>query len=88
MGPDKQLVDLQCELEGARESVLALTPSEPNAILYDRLWPQVLAGNIVRKVDVNTIAAKLKTEGGLLIPDWEKNKRVPQGHYRLQRPKR
>jgi three-Cys-motif partner protein len=87
MGPNKQLVDLQCELETARQSVLALTPFEPNAILYDQLWPQVLAHNIVRKVDVNKIAAKLRADGKLLISDWERNKRVPQGHYRLQRAK-
>lgn len=86
MGPDKQLIDLQRELEAARESVLALTPSEPNTIRYDQLWPQVLARNIVRRVDVNKIAAKLRADEKLLIPDWEKNKRVPQGHYRLQRP--
>jgi three-Cys-motif partner protein len=86
MGPDTQLIDLQSELEAAKQNILALTPTEPNAIRYDQLWPQVLAHNIVRKVDVNKMSAKLRVDGKLVISDWEKHKRVPQGHYRLQRP--
>jgi three-Cys-motif partner protein len=86
-GPDSSLVDLHCEHVAAGETLLELTPTEPGAILYDQLWPQVLARNIVRKVDVNKIAARLRIERKLLIPDWEKGKHVPQGWYRLQRPK-
>jgi hypothetical protein len=33
---------------------------------------------------VNKIVARLRTENKLLIPDWEKNRRVPQDGYRLQ----
>ena len=87
MGPDEQLVDLGLEHEAATRTILELTPAQPDAILYDQLWPQVLARNIARKVDLKKIAAKLRTEGRLLIPDWEKGKHVPQGRYRLQRPK-
>jgi three-Cys-motif partner protein len=86
MGPDTQIVDLRCEHVAAEQSLLELTPKQPDAIVYDKLWPQVLGRNVVRKVDVNKIAAKLRTEGKLLIPDWEKGKHVPQGWYRLQRP--
>jgi three-Cys-motif partner protein len=88
MGPDDLTVDLQCEYEAATQTLLALTPKEPDAILYDQLWPQVLGRNVVRKVDVNQIAARLRTENKLLIPDWEKGRHVPQGRYRLQRPKK
>ena len=88
MGPDEQLVDLGLEHEAATRTILELTPAQPDAILYYQLWQQVLARNIVRKVDVNKIAAKLRTEGRLLIPDWEKGKHVPEGRYRLQRPKK
>jgi hypothetical protein len=34
---------------------------------------------------VNKIVATLRAKNQLLIPDWEKNRRVPQDGYRLQR---
>jgi hypothetical protein len=85
MAPDRHLVDLQLEREAAARSILRLTPAEPNAIRYDQLWPQVLTLHTVSRVDVNNIVARLRTENKLLIPDWEKGRRVPQDGYRLQR---
>jgi three-Cys-motif partner protein len=85
MAPDRQLIDLQSEHEAATRSILELTPAQPNFIQYDQLWPQILARSVVTKVDVNKIVARLRKEYKLLIPDWEKRRKVPQDGYRLQR---
>jgi hypothetical protein len=85
MGPDDLQKYLQSEREAATGRILELTPTQPNAIQYDQLWPQILARSVVKKVDVNKVVAKLRIEKKLLIPDWEKNRRVPQDGYRLQR---
>ena len=84
MRPDDLLKYLQSEREAAARRILDLTPAQPNAVQYDQLWPQILARNIVKKVDVNKIVARLRKENKLLIPDWERNRRVPQDGYRLQ----
>jgi three-Cys-motif partner protein len=85
MGPDDLTTFLKAERAGAEQSLLNLTPEQPDAIRYEKLWPQVLARHVVRKTDVNQIAARLRTDGRLLFPDWEKERRVPQPHYRTQR---
>jgi three-Cys-motif partner protein len=85
MAPDDLLRYLQSEREAATRKILELTPAQPEAIQYDQLWPQILARSVVTKVDVNKIVARLRTENKLLIPDWEKGRRVPQDGYRLQR---
>jgi hypothetical protein len=85
MAPDRQLVDLRMERDAASRTILELTPTQPNAIRYDQLWPQVLALHVVSKVDVNKIVARLRKENQVLIPDWEKRRQVPQDGYRLQR---
>jgi hypothetical protein len=46
----------------------------------------VLSKHVVRLPDVNTICADLRKKQQLLFPDWEARKRVPQDHYRTQRP--
>jgi hypothetical protein len=86
MGPDDLTAFLKIEHDAAARALLNLTPNEPDGIRYQNLWPQVLARHIVRRTDVNRIAAQLRKEGRLLFPDWEKGKRVPQPHYRAQRP--
>jgi hypothetical protein len=65
--------------------LLNMTPVKPNEIKYERLWPQVLARHVIRKTDVNQMAARLRNEQRLMIPNWEKGKRVPQTGYRIQR---
>jgi three-Cys-motif partner protein len=85
MGPDDLLRHLQSEREAATRRILELTPAQPSAIQYDQLWPQILGRSVVTKVDVNEIVARLRKENKLLIPDWEKRKRVPQDGHRLQR---
>jgi three-Cys-motif partner protein len=86
MGPDDLTAFLKAERAAAEQSLLNLTPKKPDAIFYEKLRPQVLARHVVRKTDVNQIAAGLRTDGQLLFPDWEKGKRIPQPHYRTQRP--
>jgi hypothetical protein len=85
MGPDELVRYLRSEREAATRRILELTPTQPNSIRYDQLWPRILARSVVTKVDVNKIVARLRAENGLLIPDWEKRKQVPQDGYRLQR---
>ncbi len=85
MGPDELTSFLQAQRGEAEKTLLQLTPKTPSSILYDKLWPQVLARHVVRLPDVNKIAAQLHNDGVLLFPEWEKRKRVPQPHYRTQR---
>jgi three-Cys-motif partner protein len=87
MGPDDLTAFQEVERAAAVWTLLSLTPEEPDSIQYRRLWPQVLARHVIRRTDVNQIAADLRSEGKLLIFDWEKGKRIPQPLYRIQRPK-
>jgi hypothetical protein len=87
MGPDDMTAFLESERVNAEKVLLALTPNEPASIPYQKLWPQVLARHVVRKPDVNKIAARLRDENSLIFLDWEKGKRVPQPHYKAQRPR-
>jgi hypothetical protein len=86
MGPDALTSFLADERRQAQTTLLNLTPTQPRSILYEKLWPQVLARHVVRRPDVNAMAARLRGEEQLLFPDWEKGKRVPQALYRTQRP--
>jgi three-Cys-motif partner protein len=86
MGPDDITAYLKAECEAAEKTLLNLAPAAPDAIIYEQLWPQVLARHVVRKPDVNRIAAALRADAKLLFPDWEPGKRVPQPHYRTQKP--
>jgi hypothetical protein len=53
-------------------------------IRYEKLWPQILLKHVIRLPDVNRLVATLRADGRILIPDWEKERRVPQQHYRIQ----
>ncbi len=86
MGPDDLTAFQNMERRAAEATLLSLTPQQPASAQYDELWPKVLARHVVRKTDVNKIAARLREDGKLLFPDWEKGKRVPQANYRTQRP--
>jgi three-Cys-motif partner protein len=87
MAPDDLTAFEQAERAAAETTLLNLTPVHPNSIQYEKLWPQVLARHIVRRADINKIAARLRDDGRLLFTDWEKRKKIPQPHYRTQRPK-
>jgi three-Cys-motif partner protein len=87
MAPDDLGAFREAEWRAAAQTLLKLTPEEPNGILYRNLWPLILARHVVRKVEVNKIAAQIRRERKLLIPDWERNRQIPQPSYRLQRPK-
>ena len=86
MGPDALKSFLAEERKQAERTLLELTPKQPGSIAYEKLWPQLLARHVVRRPDVNAIAARLRMEEHLVFPEWEKGKRVPQPHYRTQRP--
>jgi hypothetical protein len=87
MAPDDLSAFREGERRAAAKTLLKLTPEEPRSIVYRDLWPLILARHVVRKVEVNRIAAQLRRERQLLIPNWEKNKQVPQSLYQLQRPR-
>ncbi len=85
MGPDELTSFLEAQRGEAARTLIDLTPRKPDFIVYERLWPRVLARHVVRKPDVNEIAAHLRAQGQLEFPDWEKGKRVPQPEYKTQR---
>jgi hypothetical protein len=87
MGPDELTTFLQSQRGEAEKTFLELAPEAPGSVLYESLWPQVLARHVVRLPNVNQIGVRLRDEGQLLFPDWEKGKRVPQPHCRIQRVK-
>lgn len=85
MAPNELIAFLQSQRDEAERTFLELAPEMPDSILYEALWPRVLARHVVRRPDVNQIGVRLRDGGRLLFPDWEKGKRVPQPHYRVQR---
>jgi three-Cys-motif partner protein len=87
MGPGELASYLQSERREAERALMSLMPEEPRSVTYDLLWPKVLARHVVRLTDVNQIGAQLRRDGRLICRNWEAGKRVPQPHYRLQRPK-
>jgi three-Cys-motif partner protein len=85
MGPDELSRFLEEERGKAERSLIELSPKAPSYVRYEHLWPLVLARHVVKRSDVNRIAARLRQEGRLLFPDWEQSKRVPQSNYGVQR---
>jgi hypothetical protein len=86
MGPNETAAMRATEKAKAEALVLKLTPKAPDHIIYKKLWAAVLTKHAVRVTDVNSICANLRKKEALLFPDWETGKRVPQDHYRTQRP--
>jgi three-Cys-motif partner protein len=86
MAPDELTSFLQNERQAAAKTLLELTPKQPGFIPYEKLWPLVMARHVVRKPEVNQIAASFRVGGQLLFPEWEKGKRVPQPYYKTYRP--
>jgi hypothetical protein len=85
MGPDQLITFLRSQRDDAEKTILELTPEQPGSIRYEELWPQVLSRHVVKLTDVNQITAKLRSEGRLVVPNWEAGKRVPQVGYMMQR---
>jgi hypothetical protein len=87
MVPNELAAYLEGQRQEAKALLLTLTPDAPSTVTYQTLWPQILARLVVRHSDVNKIVAQLRQDGLLMIPDWEKGKRVPQPNYRVQKPR-
>jgi hypothetical protein len=85
MSGNEATVFLASERKAATATLLAATPDESSPIRYKNLWPRVLRRHVVRKVDINKLAAELKKQGLLTFPDWEPRKRVPQPEYLVYR---
>lgn len=85
MAPNELAAFLDRHRRDAKALLLGLTPDAPSTIRYQDLWPQILAQFVVKHSDVNKITAQLRQDELLVIPDWEKGKRVPQPDYRVQK---
>lgn len=85
MAPDGTLLNLSEELKRAEATLLSVIPSAPSTIPYGEVWPQVLAANVVRKMHVGQIAARLRNEGLLHFDQWPPRKRTPDDEYRVGR---
>jgi hypothetical protein len=86
MGPNETAALRAKSKAAAEAAILDITPRAPEHITYKRLWATVLTRHAVRLTDVNAMCAKLRKIEALLFPDWETGRRVPQDHYRVQRP--
>jgi hypothetical protein len=86
MSPEEDVTPfLEAELQRAQETMIALAPPRVSPMLYKDFWPLVLSRHVVRKPDVNKIAADLKKAGTLVFPNWEAGKRVPHPEYTFYR---
>jgi three-Cys-motif partner protein len=85
MGPDELKSYRENEQREAQDTLIELAPSPPNSVRYEDLWPQVLARHVVKRTEVNRMAARLRKERRLFFPDWERSKQIPQPNYRVQR---
>ena len=86
MGPNELEQNLAAAKLAAANTLLDLCPVSPETAKYVEVWPRVLAKHVVRLPDVNQMASLLRKEGKVHFPDWEDGKRVPQAHYRMQKP--
>jgi len=86
MAPDGTLLNLSEELKRAEATLLSVIPCAPATIPYGEVWPQVLAANVVRKMHVGQIAARLRNEGLLHFDQWPPRTRTPDDEYRVGRP--
>lgn len=85
MGQNEAASFLSSEQRKARETLLRLAPDVMSPIRYRDLWPQVLAAHVVRRTQVNQLAAELRKDGLLVFRGWEQRKRVPQPDYLVHR---
>jgi hypothetical protein len=87
MAPDREALPLlEAERRAAENTLIAATPKAPDWAPYRDVWPRVLARCVVKKADVNAIAARLRKDGRLLFPNWEQHQRVPRDDTAMQRP--
>jgi three-Cys-motif partner protein len=86
MAPNELEKALALARSVAELAFLDLVPAAPASIKFEDVWPHVLSRHVVRLKDMNDIAARLRKEGRLAFLDWGPRKRVPDGHYRMQRP--
>lgn len=76
---------LQSHEDEARNFILQTVPNKPASILYESLRLETAKRFIVNFPQINQISKKLKNEGLIEFPDWEKGKHVPQPSYRVQK---
>jgi len=85
MAPNELETMLAAARVAAEKTLLELTPIAPEATKYENVWPRVLAKHVVRRPDVNQIAARLRKEQKIVFTDWERGRRVPQPNCKMQK---
>jgi three-Cys-motif partner protein len=86
MASDDQAQFLAGERQRAESFLTESVPRKPQDITWNALCTRVLERYVIRRTDLNKIGARLRADGTLLFPNWEKGKRVPQDAYKAQRP--
>ncbi len=86
MAPNELETKLAEAKSAAELTFLRLVPAAPASIKFEDVWPHVLSRHVVRLKDMNDIATRLRKQARLVFLDWGPRKRVPDGHYRMQRP--
>lgn len=78
LGPDENAQWLLNERWAATATFLSLVPVVPSTVRYGDVWPDVLARHVIRRVELNQVAASLRKAGTLVFPDWRARQRVPE----------
>ena len=68
MAPKDLEAKLAAEKMAAERLLLKLAPAAPTSVMYEAIWPPVLAKHIVRLPDLNKIVARQRKEGSLSFP--------------------
>lgn len=85
MAPNEVEHFLETERTSAELSFLSMLTDDFTSATYGQLWPKILARHVIRLTDLNKIAARLRKEGKISFPGWEKRRQVPQSHYHVHR---
>lgn len=85
MAPSETESFLTAEKAEAAASFLSLIPRTPKSVTYGEVWPRVLGRHVVRKVELNRIAAEARVQKTVAFLDWAPGKRVPDDTYRMTR---
>lgn len=78
MAPNDFTLQYAKELSDAERYFAASVPVAPESIRYGSLWPAILSKHVVRRVDVNAIATRLRRSGVISVPALQGRARVPK----------
>jgi hypothetical protein len=87
MAPSETESFLASERAEAAATFLSLIPISPQNVAYGDVWPKVLGRHVIRKVELNRVAADARAQKSVAFLDWAPGKRVPDDTYRMSRPR-